>query len=371
MADHDQGAVTLYSGTAITDAAKKNHPFSVKVGLAQVLRGGAVVEVSSVNQAKIAESAGACAVLISDPPRSPAAAGVQRMPDPSLVKEVKRAVSVPVMARARVGHFVEAQILEHLAVDYIDESEILSVADEGNFINKHNFRSPFICGCRDTGEALRRIREGAAMIRIQGDVTRTGNVAETVRNVRRVMGDVRVLNNMDDDEVFAFAKKLSAPYDLVAQTKQMGRVPVVQFASGGITTPADAALMMQLGCDGVFVGCEVFEGTDPFKRVRSIVQAVQHYNDPHVLAEMSSGLESAMESLSLLFYYTPNLILAAIILTAVIGLIDYQAAYKLWKVDKFEFFTCMCSFFGVLLVSVPLGLAIAVSGSFSSQDLVA
>ncbi|CAH8357594.1 unnamed protein product [Eruca vesicaria subsp. sativa] len=299
MADHDQGAVTLYSGTAITDAAKKNHPFSVKVGLAQVLRGGAIVEVTSVNQAKIAESAGACAVLISDPPRSSsAAAGVQRMPDPTLVKEVKRAVSVPVMARARVGHFVEAQILESLAVDYIDESEIISVADEDNFINKHNFRSPFICGCRGTGEALRRIREGAAMIRIQGDVNGTGNVAETVRNVRRVMGDVRVLNNMDDDEVFAFAKKLSAPYDLVAQTKQMGRVPVVQFASGGVVTPADAALMMQLGCDGVFVGCEVFDGVDPFKKVRSIVQAVQHYNDPHVLAEMSSGLESAMESLS-------------------------------------------------------------------------
>ncbi|KAJ0238500.1 Pyridoxal 5'-phosphate synthase-like subunit [Hirschfeldia incana] len=296
MADQDQGAVTLYSGAAITDAAKKNHPFSVKVGLAQVLRGGAIVEVSSVDQAKIAESAGACAVLISDPVRS--AAGVHRMPDPSLVKEIKRAVSVPAMARARVGHFVEAQILESLAVDYIDESEIISVADEEHFINKHNFRSPFVCGCRDTGEALRRIREGAAMIRIQGDVAGTGNVAETVRNVRRVMGDVRVLNNMDDDEVFAFAKKLSAPYDLVAQTKQMGRVPVVQFASGGITTPADAALMMQLGCDGVFVGSEVFDGEDPFKKVRSIVQAVQHYNDPHVLAEMSSGLESAMESLS-------------------------------------------------------------------------
>ncbi|KAG2317755.1 hypothetical protein Bca52824_020877 [Brassica carinata] len=295
MADHDQGAVTLYSGAAITDAAaKKNHPFSVKVGLAQVLRGGAIVEVSSVDQAKIAESAGACAVLISDPVRS----GVQRMPDPSLVKEAKRAISVPVMARARVGHFVEAQILESLAVDYIDESEIISVADEDHFINKHNFRSPFVCGCRDTGSALRRIREGAAMIRIQGGVNGTGNVAETVRNVRRVMGDVRVLNNMDDDEVFAFAKKLSAPYDLVAQTKQMGRVPVVQFASGGIATPADAALMMQLGCDGVFVGSEVFEGGDPFKKVRSIVQAVQHYNDPHVLAEMSSGLESAMESLS-------------------------------------------------------------------------
>uniref|UniRef100_A0A1J3DUA2 Putative pyridoxal biosynthesis protein PDX1.2 n=1 Tax=Noccaea caerulescens TaxID=107243 RepID=A0A1J3DUA2_NOCCA len=298
MTDQDQGgAVTIYSGTAITDAAKKNHPFSVKVGLAQVLRGGAIVEVSSVDQAKIAESAGACAVIVSDPVRSPA--GVLRMPDPVLIKDVKRAVSIPVMARARVGHFVEAQILESLAVDYIDESEIISVADEDNFINKHNFRSPFICGCRDTGEALRRIREGAAMIRIQGDLAGTGNIAETVRNIRSVMGQVRVLNNMDDDEVFTFAKKISAPYDLVAQTKQMGRVPVVQFASGGITTPADAAMMMQLGCDGVFVGPEVFEGQDPFKKVRGIVEAVQHYNDPHVLAKMSSGLRSsAMEGSS-------------------------------------------------------------------------
>ncbi|XP_010503700.1 PREDICTED: pyridoxal 5'-phosphate synthase-like subunit PDX1.2 [Camelina sativa] len=296
MTDQDQqGAVTLYSGTAITDA-KKNHPFSVKVGLAQVLRGGAIVEVSSVNQAKIAESAGACSVIVSDPVRS--LSGVRRMPDPVLVKEVKRAVSVPVMARARVGHFVEAQILESLAVDYIDESEVISVADDDHFINKHNFRSPFICGCRDTGEALRRIREGAAMIRIQGDLNGTGNISRTVKNVRSLMGEVRVLNNMDDDEVFTFAKKISAPYDLVAQTKQMGRVPVVQFASGGITTPADAALMMQLGCDGVFVGSEVFDGPDPFKKLRSIVQAVQHYNDPHVLAEMSSGLENAMENLS-------------------------------------------------------------------------
>ncbi|CAN8270202.1 unnamed protein product [Cochlearia groenlandica] len=298
MADQDRNAVTIYSGTAITDAtaSKKNYPFSVKVGLAQVLRGGVIVEVSSVNQAKTAESAGACAVIVSDPVRS--LSGVRRMPDPVLIKEVKRAVTVPVMARARVGHFVEAQILESLAVDYIDESEEISVADEENFINKHNFRSPFICGSRDTGEALRRIREGAAMIRIQGELTVTGNIAETVRNVRSVMGKVRALNNMDDDEVFAFAKQISAPYDLVAQTKQMGRVPVALFASGGITTPADAALMMQLGCDGVFVGGEAFEGVDSFKKIRSIVQAVQHYNDPHVLAEMSSGLENAMESLT-------------------------------------------------------------------------
>ncbi|XP_010535160.1 PREDICTED: pyridoxal 5'-phosphate synthase-like subunit PDX1.2 [Tarenaya hassleriana] len=297
MADQDQSAMTLYGGSAITDAKNHHHSFSVKIGIAQMLRGGAIVEVSSVDQAKIAESAGACAVVVV--PSGPGAAAIRRMPDPGLVKEVKRAVSVPVMGRARVGHFVEAQILESLAVDYIDESEILAIADEDNFINKHNFRSPFICGCRNLGEALRRIREGAAMIRVQGEVTPAGNISETVRNVRTLMGDVRMLNNMDEDEVFTFAKNISAPYDLVVQTKQMGRLPVVQFASGGITIPADAAMMMQLGCDGIFVGSEIFDGPDPFKKLRSIVQAVRHYNDPHVLVEMSSGLDTAMGELSI------------------------------------------------------------------------
>ncbi|KAK9281719.1 hypothetical protein L1049_004860 [Liquidambar formosana] len=289
----DDGAVTVYNGSAITDT--KKNPFSIKVGLAQMLRDGAILEVTSVEQAKLAESAGACSIIVSEPLHR----GISRMPDPSLIKEIKRVVSIPVMARARVGHFVEAQILEAVGVDYIDESEVLAVADEDNYINKHNFRAPFVCGCRDLGEALRRVREGAAMIRTQGDLLRSGNVVETVRNVRSVMGDIRILNNMDEDEVFAFSKKIAAPYDLVAQTKQMGRLPVVHFAAGGIATPADAALMMQLGCDGVFVGSEVFDCADPYKRVRAIVQAVRQYNDPLALAESCTGLADAMAGLNL------------------------------------------------------------------------
>ncbi|KAK1578561.1 hypothetical protein Q3G72_031226 [Acer saccharum] len=290
----DDGAVTLYSGSAITDAKKK--PFSIKAGMAQMLRGGAILEVSTVEQAKIAEAAGACSIVVSEQVRR---GGIKRMPDLSLVKDIKRAVSIPVMAQVRIGHFVEAQILESIEIDYVDESDVLGFADENNYINKHNFRSPFVCGCKNLGEALRRVREGAAMIRIQGDLYGSGNIVETVKNVRSVMGDVRVLNNMDEDEVFAFSKKLAAPYDLVAQTKQMGRLPVVQFAAGGIVTPADAALMMQLGCDGVFVGSEIFECPDPFKKVRGIVQAVRHYNDPHVLVESSCGLEDAMAGINL------------------------------------------------------------------------
>lgn len=287
----EEGVVTVYSSNVVADT--KKNPFSLKVGMAQMLRGGATIEVTSVEQAKIAEEAGACSVVVVSDPSGPAG-GISRMPDPSLVKDVKRAVSIPVVARARVGHFVEAQILEAVGVDYVDESEALALADEDNYINKHNFRIPFVCGCRNLGEALRRVREGAAMIRTQGDLVGSGNVAETVKNVRSVMGEMRVLNNMDDDEVFAFAKKIEAPYDLVAQTKQMGRLPVVHFAAGGIVTPADAALMMQLGCDGVFVGSEVFNCSDPYKRVRGIVRGVRHYADPHVLAETCSGREDEM-----------------------------------------------------------------------------
>lgn len=279
----EDGAVTLYSGSAITDAKKNS--LSIKVGIAQTLRGGAIVEVTTVEQAKIAESAGACCVIVS----APASPGIARMPDPAIIKEIKRAVSIPVMAKSRIGHFVEAQILENVGVDYIDESELLGIADEDHFINKHNLRVPFVCGSRDLGEALRRVREGAAMIRTQGDLRASGNIAETVRSVRRVMGDIRVLNNMDEDEVFSFAKKISAPYDIVAQTKQMSRLPVVHFASGGITTPADAALLMQLGCDGVFLGQELFNSSDPYKKVWAIVQAVRNYNDPHILAQATSG----------------------------------------------------------------------------------
>ncbi|XP_062089352.1 pyridoxal 5'-phosphate synthase-like subunit PDX1.2 [Humulus lupulus] len=291
----EDGAVTVYNTNAITDA-KKNNPFSIKVGLAQMLRGGAILEVANIDQAKLAEDAGACSIIVSEPVVH---RGISRMAEPSLLKEIKRAVSIPVMARSRVGHFVEAQILEAIGVDYIDESEALALADEENFINKHNFRTPFLCGCRNLGEALRRVREGAAMVRTQGDLTGSGNISETVRSLRSIMGEIRVLNNMDEDEVFAFSKKIAAPYDLVAQTKQMGRLPVVQFAAGGIVTPADAALMMQLGCDGVFVGSEIFNSSDPYKRVRGIIQAVGHYNDPHVLVETSTGLADAMAGLNL------------------------------------------------------------------------
>jgi pyridoxal 5'-phosphate synthase pdxS subunit len=296
----DTGVVTVYGNGAIYETTAKQSPFSVKVGLAQMLRGGVIMDVVNAEQARVAEEAGACAVMALErvPADIRAQGGVARMSDPQLIKEIKQAVTIPVMAKARIGHFVEAQILEAIGVDYVDESEVLTVADEDNHINKHNFRVPFVCGCRNLGEALRRIREGAAMIRTKGEAG-TGNVVEAVRHVRSVMGDIRVLRNMDDDEVFAFAKKISAPYDLVMQTKQLGRLPVVQFAAGGVATPADAALMMQLGCDGVFVGSGVFKSGDPARRARAIVQAVTHYSDPDMLAEVSCGLGEAMVGINL------------------------------------------------------------------------
>ncbi|KAK8665733.1 hypothetical protein V6N13_005895 [Hibiscus sabdariffa] len=279
------GVVAVYGNGQLTETHKS--PFSVKVGLAQMLRGGVIMDVVNAEQARIAEEAGACAVMALErvPADIRAQGGVARMSDPQLIKEIKQAVTIPVMAKARIGHFVEAQILEAIGIDYVDESEVLTLADEENHINKHNFRIPFVCGCRNLGEALRRIREGAAMIRTKGEAG-TGNIIEAVRHVRSVMGDIRVLRNMDDDEVFTFAKKIQSPYDLVMQTKQLGRLPVVQFAAGGVATPADAALMMQLGCDGVFVGSGVFKSGDPAKRARAIVQAVTHYSDPNVLAEL-------------------------------------------------------------------------------------
>lgn len=291
----DDCAVTVYGNNAISDLnnnKKNKNGFSVKVGLAQMLRGGAIVQVTNVDQAKVAESAGACCLLLDSGSGSGSGSGfgIQRMLDPSVIKQIQRSVGIPVMAKTRVGHFVEAQILEAVGVDYIDENELIGVADDANFINKHNFQIPFVCGCRDLGEGLRRVREGAAMIRTQGDRSGSGSIVETVRNVREVMAKIRVLTNMDEDEVFTFAKELGAPYDILAQTKQMGRLPVVHFASGGIVTPADAALMMQLGCDGVFVGSEVFDCLDPYKNVRAIVQAVRNYNDARILAKVSSGL---------------------------------------------------------------------------------
>ncbi|KAK1414274.1 hypothetical protein QVD17_30018 [Tagetes erecta] len=292
----DDCAVTVYNNNAISDPNNNNkNTFSVKVGLAQMLRGGAIVEVTNVDEAKIAESAGACCIIVSEQVNK-SGSGISRMLDPAVVKQIQRSVAIPVMAKARVGHFVEAQILEAVGVDYIDENELIAVADEDHFINKHNFQLPFVCGCRSLGEGLRRVREGAAMIRTQGDYSGSGNIVDTVKHIREVMGKIRVLTNMDEDEVFTFAKEIGAPYDILAQTKQMGRLPVVHFASGGISTPADAALMMQLGCDGVFVGSEVFDSVDPYKSVRAIVQAVRNYNDAHILAKVSSGLNDLVAS---------------------------------------------------------------------------
>ncbi|CAF1868541.1 hypothetical protein Bca4012_034164 [Brassica carinata] len=293
------GVVAVYGEGSMTET-KQQSPFSVKVGLAQMLRGGVIMDVVNAEQARIAEEAGACAVMALErvPADIRAQGGVARMSDPEMIKEIKQAVTIPVMAKARIGHFVEAQILESIGVDYVDESEVLTLADEDNHINKHNFKIPFVCGCRNLGEALRRIREGAAMIRTKGEAG-TGNVVEAVRHVRSVMGAIRLLRGMDDDEVFAYAKKIAAPYELVMQTKQLGRLPVVQFAAGGVATPADAALMMQLGCDGVFVGSGIFKSGDPAKRAKAIVQAVTNYRDAAVLAEVSCGLGEAMVGINL------------------------------------------------------------------------
>ncbi len=224
--------------------------------------------------------------------------GVARMSDPRMIKEIIAAVTIPVMAKARIGHFVEAQILQALGVDYIDESEVLTPADEEHHINKHKFTVPFVCGCRNLGEALRRIAEGAAMIRTKGEAG-TGNVVEAVRHARAVNGEIRRLKTLDEDELFAFAKEMRAPYDLVKQTAALGRLPVVNFAAGGVATPADAALMMQLGVDGVFVGSGIFKSDNPAKRAKAIVQAVTHYNDPKLLAEVSEDLGAPMVGINM------------------------------------------------------------------------
>ena len=292
------GVVTVYGNGAISDPKKSS--YAVKVGLAQMLRGGVIMDVVNVEQARIAEEAGATAVMALErvPADIRAEGGVARMSDPGLIKEIKNAVTIPVMAKARIGHFVEAQVLEAIGVDYIDESEVLTPADDVNHINKHNFRIPFVCGCRNLGEALRRIAEGAAMIRTKGEAG-TGNVVEAVRHVRSVLGEIRKLQSLDDDEVFTFAKEIAAPYELVRQTKQLGRLPVVNFAAGGVATPADAALMMQLGCDGVFVGSGIFKSGNPVQRARAIVSAVTHFNDPSVIADVSCGLGEAMVGINL------------------------------------------------------------------------
>jgi pyridoxal 5'-phosphate synthase pdxS subunit len=274
---------------------KERGTFAVKKGLAQMLKGGVIMDVVTAEHARIAEDAGAVAVMALErvPADIRAHGGVARMSDPSLIEDIMDAVTIPVMAKCRIGHFVEAQILEALGVDYIDESEVLTPADEANHIDKHPFRVPFVCGCRDLGEALRRIGEGAAMIRTKGEAG-TGDVVEAVRHARSVLGDIRKLQNTPDDELMAFAKNIGAPFELVRETKQLGRLPVVNFAAGGIATPADAALMMQIGVDGVFVGSGIFKSGDPARRAKAIVEATTHFDDPKILAEISKGLGEPM-----------------------------------------------------------------------------
>jgi pyridoxal 5'-phosphate synthase pdxS subunit len=267
----------------------------VKQGLAQMLKGGVIMDVVTAEHARIAEEAGACAVMALErvPADIRAYGGVARMSDPALILEIMEAVSIPVMAKCRIGHFVEAQILEALGVDYIDESEVLTPADEAHHIDKHEFKVPFVCGCRNLGEALRRIGEGAAMMRTKGEAG-TGDVVEAVRHARSVLGEIRRLTTMRTEEMMAYAKEIGAPYALVRETSELGRLPVVNFAAGGVATPADAALMMQLGVDGVFVGSGIFKSGDPPSRAKAIVQAVTHYDDPAILAEISKGLGEPM-----------------------------------------------------------------------------
>lgn len=269
--------------------------FAIKAGLAQMLKGGVIMDVINVEQARIAEEAGAVAVMALE--RVPADirkdGGVARMSDPKMIKEIKAAVTIPVMAKVRIGHFVEAQILEAIEIDYIDESEVLTAADDENHIDKHDFNVPFVCGCRNIGEALRRVAEGAAMLRTKGEAG-TGDVVEAVRHARTVNSAIKQIKSMDKTELYTYAKQVGAPIELVQKVHELGRLPVVNFAAGGVATPADAALMMQLGMDGVFVGSGIFKSGDPAKRARAIVQAVTHYNDPKVLAAVSEDLGVAM-----------------------------------------------------------------------------
>ncbi len=269
--------------------------WTTKAGLAQMLKGGVIMDVVTPDHARIAEEAGAVAVMALErvPADIRANGGVARMSDPELILRIMEAVTIPVMAKVRIGHFVEAQVLQALGVDYIDESEVLTPADEDHHINKHRFDVPFVCGCRDLGEALRRISEGAAMIRTKGEAG-TGNVIEAVRHARRLHAEIRRLQHMDADELFVAAKQLQASYELVKQVAETGKLPVVNFAAGGIATPADAALMMQLGVEGVFVGSGIFKSGDPARRAKAIVEATTHYQDPHIIAEVSKGLGEAM-----------------------------------------------------------------------------
>jgi pyridoxal 5'-phosphate synthase pdxS subunit len=273
--------------------------WATKKGLAQMLKGGVIMDVVTPEHARIAEGAGAVAVMALErvPADIRAAGGVARMSDPAVIEGIMKAVSIPVMAKARIGHFVEAQVLEALGVDYIDESEVLTPADEANHIDKHAFKVPFVCGCRDLGEALRRINEGAAMIRTKGEAG-TGDIVEAVRHIRALMAGIRSLQSMREDELFVAAKELEAPYDLVKQVHDEGKLPVVNFVAGGIAIPADAALAMQLGAEGVFVGSGIFKSENPAKTAEAIVQATHHFNDPKIIAQVSKGLGSPMRGIA-------------------------------------------------------------------------
>jgi pyridoxal 5'-phosphate synthase pdxS subunit len=274
--------------------------WKVKTGLAQMLKGGVIMDVVSAEQAKIAEAAGACSVMALErvPADIRAAGGVARMADPTVIEAIMKAVSIPVMAKCRIGHFVEAQVLEALGVDFIDESEVLTPADEAHHVWKHDFKVPFVCGCRDLGEALRRIGEGAAMIRTKGEAG-TGNIVEAVRHMRAVVGGIRKLVDTPEDELMAIAKEMGAPFELVMEVHKTGKLPVVNFAAGGVATPADAALMMQLGADGVFVGSGIFKSSAPEVRGKAIVKATTHFQDPKIIAEVSKNLGEAMPGLDI------------------------------------------------------------------------
>ena len=281
-----------------TDAGTETGTWRVKVGLAQMLKGGVIMDVVTAEHAKIAEDAGACAVMALErvPSDIRKAGGVARMSDPTMILDIIDAVTIPVMAKARIGHFAEAQVLEALGVDYIDESEVLTPADENNHINKDNFNVPFVCGCRDLGEALRRIGEGAAMIRTKGEAG-SGNIVEAVRHARKVIGEIRRIQNMDEAELMATARDLRAPFSLVQEIHKLGRLPVVNFAAGGVSTPADASLMMQLGVDGIFVGSGIFKSQNPQRMAEAIVKATTHYQDAKIVADVSMGLGDAMAGL--------------------------------------------------------------------------
>ncbi|MDP6647537.1 MAG: pyridoxal 5'-phosphate synthase lyase subunit PdxS [Dehalococcoidales bacterium] len=274
--------------------------WKVKTGLAQMLKGGVIMDVVTVEHAKIAQDAGACAVMALErvPADIRAAGGVARMSDPVVIEAIMKAVSIPVMAKCRIGHFAEAQVLQALGVDYVDESEVLTPADESHHVWKHDFKIPFVCGCRDLGEALRRINEGAAMIRTKGEAG-TGNIVEAVRHMHAVMDGISKLVNTPQDELIAAAKEMGAPFELVVEINKTGKLPVVNFAAGGVATPADAALMMQLGAEGVFVGSGIFKSNNPAVMAKTIVRATTHYQDPKIVAEVSKGLGGAMRGLDI------------------------------------------------------------------------